>query len=59
MKEKKNLELIKGGCDAAGGMFAGVMCMATVYLFFSPFAPMAAATGIACAIGGSAGCIYA
>lgn len=55
----KYLELISGGCEPAGGGFTGVMCMATVFLVFSPFAPMAAATGIACALGGAAGCIYA
>jgi hypothetical protein len=59
MKKMKYLELISGGCEPAGGGFTGVMCMATVFLVFSPFAPMAAATGIACALGGAAGCIYA
>lgn len=52
---KQQIEGIKGG--NACGYTTGGMCFATIALLSSAFfAPLAAATGIGCAIGVASGC---
>lgn len=57
LESKQLIYTIRGGCSEAAGWFTGIMCMSTVYLVFSPLAPIAGATGVACGLGGAIGCI--
>jgi hypothetical protein len=52
--ELKQMENLKGSnnCTTA----TGFLCTASVFLLFGPYAPLAAATGIGCALGAYAGC---
>lgn len=52
--ELNNMEILEGGnpCQTA----TGFLCTASIFLLFGPYAPLAAATGIGCALGAYAGC---
>lgn len=53
----EEMEKIEGAQSAGCGWATGGMCVATIALLTSAFfAPMAAATGIGCALGIASGC---
>lgn len=43
-------------CADAGQIFTGIMCTSTAFLIYTPFTPIAGATGAACLIGAYGGC---
>ena len=49
--ELNQMENLEGGLVDPCSRVTGGMCAATIILAASPFAPIAAATGIGCAIG--------
>ena len=53
----KEMETIEGGREKSHcGTVTGLMCSATLIISFTPFFPIASATGIGCLVGISAGC---
>ncbi|WP_157492200.1 hypothetical protein [Flavobacterium fryxellicola] len=52
--ELNKMENLEGSnnCTTA----AGFLCTASVFLLFGPYAPLAVATAIGCALGAYAGC---